>query len=97
MAGDLSLPLVSLLSNSFCCTAAPLCLHGELKVGALGDGVHGAGHLVEATVGVLGHVDVIVGGPAAALAVGLASVVMAWMVQTTLQRLQATQHSSPDG
>lgn len=44
-----------------------MCLHGELKVGALGDGVHGAGHLVEATVGVLGHVDVIVGGLAAAI------------------------------
>ena len=44
---------------------------GELKVGALHDGVDGAGLLAVAAVDALGHVDVILGRAAAIISPGL--------------------------
>merc|ERR1719278_152726 len=53
---NLSLPLITIVQQLL----VGLC--GELKVGALHDGVDGAGLLAEAAVDALGHVNVVSGG-----------------------------------
>lgn len=68
VGGNLGLPLVPIVEQLLLVVQQLLMrLRGELNVGALDDGIHGAGLLAEAAVDTLGHVDVIAGGPAAAI------------------------------
>ncbi|ELK32323.1 Caseinolytic peptidase B protein like protein [Myotis davidii] len=68
VGGDLGLPLVPIVQQLLLVVQQLLMrLHGELKVGALDNGIHRVGLLAEATVDALGHVYVIVSGPAAAI------------------------------
>ena len=66
---DFSLPLVTIVQQLLLVIQQLLVgLRGELKVGSLHDGVHGAGLLAEPAVDTLGHVDVVSGGSPCAIA-----------------------------
>ena len=57
---NLSLPLITVVQQLLLVVQQLLVgLRGELKVGALHDGVDGAGLLAEAAVDALGHVNVV--------------------------------------